>query len=407
MKPSVAHPVLDGLHVLEIGHFVAAPFCARLLADLGADVIKVEPLRGDPVRAWGEQVEGHSLWWSLHGRNKRSVALDLKRAAARDIVLRLVAETDVLIENFRPGQLERLGLSDEILRKANSRLVITHISGYGQTGPYRNRAAFGVIGEAIGGLRYLTNHPRGTYDLPPVRVGISIGDSIAGLYAAFGVMSALWQRERTGGDSHARTLDVSLTEGVLSMMEAMLPEYGRLGKVKQPTGGAIATAAPSNVYPTADGLFILIAANSDPLFARLAQAIGRPRLVADPRFIDNGARCANIVELDNQISDWTRSLLRAEIINRLEAVDVPHSAVYTAADIASDPQYRARGMVVEVQDPLLGPVLHCGVVPHVPECPGSIRWTGPAVGQHSDEVLSHLGYNANQIALLRSEGVVA
>ena len=215
---------LGGLRVLEIGHFVAAPFCTRLLGDLGADIIKIEPPAGDPVRQWGEQVNGRSLWWSIHGRNKRSLVLDLKSAKARAIVLQLVSACDVIVENFRPGQLAKMGLGPDVLRAVKPDLIISHISGYGQTGPYRDRAAFGVIGEAIGGLRHLTNHAPGTYDLPPVRVGVSIGDSIAGLYAAFGIMAALWQRDRVGGDGIGRSLDVALTESVFSMMEAMLPE---------------------------------------------------------------------------------------------------------------------------------------------------------------------------------------
>jgi crotonobetainyl-CoA:carnitine CoA-transferase CaiB-like acyl-CoA transferase len=400
-------PALEGMRVLEIGHFVAAPFCTRLLGDLGADVIKIEPPGGDPVRRWGEAVDGHSLWWSIHGRNKRSVVLDLKRAAARDIVLRLVEHCDVLVENFRPGQLASLGLGPEVLRSKNSALVIAQISGYGQDGPYRDRAAFGVIGEAIGGLRYLTNHPPGAINRPPVRVGVSIGDSIAGLYAAFGIMAALWQRDRIGGDSKARTVDVALTESVFSMMEAMLPEYGKLGKIKQPTGGGIATAAPSNAYPTADGQWILIAANSEPLFARLASIIGRPELVGDPRFVDNPARVRHSAELDRLIGEWTSKLLAPALIALLEEKDIPASKVYTTEDCAADVQYRHRGMVREVEDPLFGTVLHTGVVPHVPESPGCIRWTGPRIGQHTLEVLGEiLGICANEITLLRHAGAI-
>jgi crotonobetainyl-CoA:carnitine CoA-transferase CaiB-like acyl-CoA transferase len=266
---------LTGLRVLEIGHFVAAPFCTRILGDLGADIVKIEPPGGDPVRQWGAQIDGNSLWWSAHGRNKRSVTLNLKSPKARDIVLGLVRDCDVVVENFRPGQLARMGLGDAALREARPDLVIAHISGYGQDGPYRDRAAFGVIGEAIGGLRFLTDHAPGTSDLPPVRVGVSIGDSLAGLYAAFGIVSALWQRDRAAGDGKGRTLDVALTEAVLSLMEGMLPEYGALGTIRQPTGSRIPTAAPSSAYPSADGKWILIAANSDPLFARLASLIGR------------------------------------------------------------------------------------------------------------------------------------
>jgi crotonobetainyl-CoA:carnitine CoA-transferase CaiB-like acyl-CoA transferase len=398
---------LDGLRVLEIGHFVAAPFCTRLLGDLGADVIKIEPPGGDPVRCWGEAVNGHSLWWSIHGRNKRSVALDLKQAASRNIVLRLIERVDVLVENFRPGQLASLGLGPEVLRSKNPALVIAQISGYGQDGPYRDRAAFGVIGEAIGGLRHLTNHPPGTSDRPPVRVGVSIGDSIAGLYAAFGIMAALWQRDRTGGDGRARTLDVALTESVLSMMEAMLPEYGALHKIKQPTGGGIATAAPTNSYPTKDAQWILIAANSEPLFARLMSLMGRPELVEDPRFMDNRARVRHVGELDGIIGEWTFKHAAQVLIVLLEQNDIPASKVYTAADCADDEQYRYRGMVREVMDPLLGTVLHSGVVPHVPEGPGGIRWTGPSIGQHTQEVLGDmLGMGDEEISALRQAGAL-
>jgi crotonobetainyl-CoA:carnitine CoA-transferase CaiB-like acyl-CoA transferase len=399
-------PTLDGMRVLEIGHFVAAPFCTRLLADLGADVVKIEPLTGDPVRQWGEQIDGRSLWWSIHGRNKRSLALDLKAPEASEIVLRLVAQCDALVENFRPGQLAKLGLGDDVLRDARPALVIAHVSGYGQTGPWRDRAAFGVIGEAIGGLRHLTNHPPGTFGLPPVRVGVSIGDSIAGLYAAFGIMSAVWQRDRAGGDAEGRSLDVALTESVFSMMEAMLPEYGKLGKIKQPTGGGIATAAPSNAYPTADGGFMLIAANSEPLFAALTALMGRSELAADQRFTGNRARVENSRDLDALIGNWTASMPAAELQQRLNEAGIPSSKAYTAADAAEDPQYRHRGMVREVEDPALGKVLHSGIVPHVPESPGEIRWPGPDIGQHSDEILASIGFPAREIADLRDREVI-
>ncbi|WP_333823895.1 CaiB/BaiF CoA transferase family protein [Pinisolibacter sp.] len=399
---------LSGLRVLEIGHFVAAPFCARLLGDLGADVIKIEPPGGDPVRQWGAQVDGHSLWWSIHARNKRSVALDLKAERAPAIVRSLAAQCDVVVENFRPGGLARLGLGDDDLRAARSDLIIAHVSGFGLDGPYRDRAAFGVIGEAMGGLRHLTDHPPGVSDLPPVRVGVSIGDSLAGLYAAFGVVCALWQRDRMGGDGRGRSLDVALTESVLSLMEGMLAEYGRLGTIRQPTGSAIPTAAPSNAYLSADGVWILIAANSDPLFARLARLIGRPDLLAEERFRGNRGRVANAGELDAIIGTWTRSLPADEVTRLLAAEDIPATRVYTAADCATDPQFRRRGMVREVVDPLLGPLLHPGIVPHVPEGPGSIRWTGPAIGAHTDEVLTELlGLSPAEISALRNEGTIA
>ena len=399
--------LLSGLRVLELGHFVAAPFCTRLLADLGADVIKIEPPgSGDPVRQWGMQVDGHSPWWSLHGRNKRSVTLNLKHPKAKDLVLRMATGCDALVENFRPGGLAKMGLGAEALRAVRPDLVVAHISGFGQDGPYRDRAAFGVIGEAMGGLRHLTNHPPGLSDLPPVRVGVSIGDSLAGLYAAFGVMAALWQRDRKGGDGRGRTLDVALTESVLSLMEGLLPEYGAIGSVRQPTGSRIATAAPTSAYPTQDGKWVLIAANSDPLFTRLAALIGQPGLASDPDFSNNPARVRNVEALDGIIEAWTRGFDAADVDARLTGADIPCTLVYTAAEVAADPQFRHRGMVRTVEDPLTGPLLHPGIVPHIPESPGAIRWPGPAVGAHTDEVLAELGFGPAEVAALRHDKVV-
>lgn len=400
--------VLAGLRVLEIGHFVAAPFAARILGDLGADIIKVEPPSGDPARQWGEQVDGNSLWWSMHGRNKRSMTVDLKHPKARDLILSLIPHVDAVIENFRPGQLEKLSLSPDTLRARRPDLIVAHISGYGQTGPYRDRPAFGVIGEAIGGLRHLTDHPPGTSDLPPVRVGVSIGDSVSGLYAALGVLAALWQRDRAAGDGIGRTVDVALTESILSMMEGMLPEYGALGKVKQPTGGGIATAAPTNAYPTADGAWMLIAANSEPLFARLMILIGRADLIGTPEFSGNQQRVANSAALDRLISDWSVRYSCSALGRLLTEADIPSSKAYTAADIADDPQYRERQMVRKVQDPLFtGEVLHGGIVPHMVDAPGEVRWTGPAIGAHTAEILQDLlGLDDAAIAALRAERVI-
>ncbi len=400
-------PPLAGLRVLEIGHFVAAPFCTRLLGDLGADVIKVEPPAGDPVRQWGEQIAGRSLWWSIHGRNKRSIALDLKTSEAKAIVLKIVAHCDVLVENFRPGKLDAMGLGPETLRSVRPDLVIAHISGYGQTGPYRDRAAFGAIGEAVGGLRYLTNHPPGATNLPPVRVGVSIGDSVAGLYAAFGLAAALWQRDRGQGDGRGRSVDVALTESIFSLMEGMLPEFGKLGKIRQPSGGGIVTAAPSNAYPTRDGNWLLIAANSEPLFARLARLMGRPHLASNPDYQGNVARVRNAATLDSMIGDWTGQLELTELQCQLNHADIPNAKVYTAEDCANDEQYRFRFMVREVEDPALGKVLHPGPVPHFLESPNAIRWSGPDIGQHSDEILRELAdLDDEQISSLRCKGVV-
>ncbi len=400
--------MLAGLRILEVGHFVAAPFATRILGDLGADVIKIEALDGDPAREWGEKVDGRSLWWSMHGRNKRSVTLNLKHPSARGILLGLASKSDALIENFRPGQLAKLGFSPETLRQSRPDLVIAHISGYGQTGPYRDRAAFGVIGEAIGGLRYLTDNSPGTSNLPPVRVGVSIGDSVAGLYAALGVMGALWQRDRQGGDGVGRTLDVALTESILSLMEGMLPEYGELGTIKQPTGGGIATAAPTNAYPTADGGWILIAANSEPLFARLMNLIGCSQLIGAPGYRGNQERVSNVRQLDAIIGDWTRQYSVEQVEALLAKADIPGTKVFTAAEIAADPQYRDRAMVREVPDRHLGrAVLQAGVVPKVEGATDEVRWAGPALGEHTDAVLSELlGLGDGEIAKLRNEGVI-
>src|SRR3546814_25021 len=352
-------------------------------------------------------VNGRSLWWSMHGRNKRSVTVDLKTEGGKELILKLVAHCDVVIENFRPRQLERMGLSPEVLRQPNPDLIIAQISGYGQDGPGAQRAAFGVIGEAIGGLRYLTNHPPGTSNLPPVRVGVSIGDSIAGLYAAFGVMAALWQRDRVGGDGQARTLDVALTESVLSMMEGMLPEYGALGKVKQPTGGGIATAAPTNAYPSADGQWVLIAANSEPLFAKLMTLVGQPQLIGAPRYASNPERVANMTQLDTLIGAWTSRYEADLLLEILDKNDIPSCKVYTAADCAQDAQYRARGMVRDVPDKHFGSVLQAGIVPHVPESPGCVRWTGPDLGAHNLEVLTELlALDSSEIEALERDGII-
>jgi formyl-CoA transferase len=395
------------MRVIEIGHFIAAPFCTRVLGDLGADVIKIEPPGGDPIRQWGRTVNGVAPWWSMHARNKRSVTLNLKHPKAKEIVLGLAKKADALVENFRPGQLATMGLGNGALRAANPGLVVAHVSGYGQDGPYRDRAAFGVIGEAIGGLRYLSNHPPEISDLPPVRVGVSIGDSIAGLYAAFGIMAALWQRDRAGGDGRPRTLDVALTESVLSMMEGVLPEYGAFGDSRAPAGARITTAAPSSAYPTRDGSWILIAANSDPLFARLSALMGQPDLPRDPRFTGNRARVANVDALDAMIGEWTRRYDATEVDRILAEADIPATLVYTAAEIAADPQFRERGMVREVEDPALGRVLQAGIVPHVPDDPGQVRWPGPPLGAHTDEVLGEmLGLGRTEIQALHDEGVI-
>ncbi len=380
---------LVGLKVLELGHYIAGPFCTRVLADLGAEVVKVEPPGGDPMRGWGAQSNGHAVWFSIHGRNKLSVELDLKRR--RDVALRLAARADVLVENFRPGQLERLNLGPDVLHAANPRLVIARISGYGQDGPYRDKPAFGAIGEAMGGIRHLTGYPPGTTDLPPPRAGISIGDDLAGMFAAIGILAAVYQRDVRGG-GRGRVIDVSLVESIVGLMEGMLPEYAMDGRVRQPAGAGIPTAAPTNTYPTADGRWLCIAGNSDLIFRRLMAAIGRPELAEDARYASNRERCARVAELDAVIAAWTRARTAAGAEALLDAAEVPASRLYDIADIATDPHFRARGAVQAVEDPLIGPTLHPGPAIRFDGDPPEavVAWTGPAAGAHTDYVLRDL-----------------
>jgi formyl-CoA transferase len=380
---------LVGLKVLEIGHYIAGPFCTRILADLGAEVIKVEPPGGDPVRGWGAAVNGNPVWFSVHGRNKLSVVVDLKRE--RPTVLSLAARADVLVENLRAGQLERLALGPDVLQGINPRLVIARVSGYGQDGPYRDKPSFGAIGEAMGGIRHLTGHPAGRTDLPPPRCGISISDDLAGMYAAIGLLAALWERD-SAGTGLGRVVDVNLVDSVFSLMEGMLPEYALDGRIRQPAGAEIPTAAPSNTYPCADGKWLCVAGNSDLIFARLMTAIGRPELAADPAYATNADRCAHRVALDAAIAAWTRGIEAKDAETILEAADVPCSRLFDIADCAADPHFRGRGSVLEVDDPLIGRTLHPGPAirldGHAPEA--AIGWPGPSIGAHQDYVLHSL-----------------
>ncbi|MDQ1078413.1 crotonobetainyl-CoA:carnitine CoA-transferase CaiB-like acyl-CoA transferase [Pseudoroseomonas cervicalis] len=378
---------LAGLRVLELGHYIAGPFATRLLADMGAEVVKVEPPEGDPIRGWGSRHNGHPVWFSIHGRNKLSVTLDLKDPRDQARLKGLAARADALVENFRPGYLERIGLGPAVLHGVNPRLVIARISGYGQDGPYRDKPAFGAIGEAMGGLRHLTANP-GQTELPPPRCGISISDDLAGMYAAMAVVSACWGRDAGQADGAGRIIDINLVDSVVSLMEGMLPEYGLTGRIRQPAGAAIPTAAPTNTYPCADGKWLCVAGNSDLIFRRLMAAIGRPELAADPLMADNAGRCAHAAELDAAIAAWTRTLPAKAAQDILEGAEVPCSRLYDIKDIAEDPHFRARGTVMAVQDPLIGNVLHPaapfrfdGVAPE-----DMVRWTGPAAGAHNRQV---------------------
>ena len=380
---------LTGMKVVELGHYIAAPFCTRILADLGAEVIKVEPPGGDPFRGWGEAKDGHSVWFSVHGRNKLSIELDLKKD--REILLKLAARADVLVENMRAGQLERLKIGPDELHAVNPRLVIARISGYGQDGPYRDKPAFGAIGEAVGGLRHLTGHPAGVSDLPPPRCGISISDDLAGLYAAIGLLAAVWERDAKGAGA-GRVIDINLVDSVFSLMEGMLPEYALDGRVRQPVGAAIQTASPTNTYPCSDEKWLCVAGNSDLIFARLMAAIGRPELAKDPAYATNGSRCRNRGPLDAAIAAWTRTMPAKDAEEILERAEVPCSRLYDIVDCATDPHFLARKTVQSVVDPLIGPTLHPGPVIRMDgEAPEDVvRWTGPAVGAHTDFVLHTL-----------------
>jgi crotonobetainyl-CoA:carnitine CoA-transferase CaiB-like acyl-CoA transferase len=394
---------LQGLRVIEAGSFIAGPFCGQLLGDLGAEVIKIEPpVSGDAMRAWGavRAGNGQSLWWSVIGRNKQSVTLDLRRPEGQEVFRALLADADVLIENFRPGTLEGWGLSPDTLRALNPRLILARVSGFGQTGPDREKAGFAAVAEARAGLRHLTGYP----DRPSTRVGISIGDSLAGVFAAVGVLSALVRR---GQDGAGQVVDVAIADSVLAVMESVIAEQSATGAVRGRSGPVLPRIAPSNVYPAADGADILIAANADGLFRRLAVAMGQADLADDPRFATHHARGDHQAELDGRIAEWTRTLPADEILARMDTAGVPAGRVGTAAEVIADPHFRARGSLVEVTDPVVGPITMQGVVPRLSDTPGAVRWTGPPLGAHTDEVLSALpGFDGARIANLRQAGVL-
>ena len=409
-EPEQSGP-LKGLRVVEFGHFIAAPFATRVLADLGAEVLKIEPPGGDPVRTWGDQIDGQSLWWSVHARNKKSVALNLKDPAALAIALDLVAKSDAVIENFRPGLMEKLHLGPDDLAAVKPGCVLVRVSGFGQTGPRAMDPSFGMIGEAIGGIRHLTGYPKSESDLPSVRTGVSLGDTVAGLYGAIGLLAAVMERREIQPEpgTPARIVDVALTESVLSLLEGVLPEYGATGKIRQPHGSRIPTAAPSNAYLCADGAWIVIGANSNPLFVRMMACIGKPGLADDPRFGDNIGRVAHAAELDAEINAWTSRHPSAHVLGVLEEAGVPSSKIYTAEDIVADPQYKARGAVREVPDPLLGrDILHPAPVPRFPgKNADAIAWPGPAVGEHTEQVLKGLlGVSDEDYARLKDNGTI-
>lgn len=392
---------LEGIRVIEIGTLIAAPFAARLMAEFGAEVIKIEAMgQGDPLRKWRKLHNGTSLWWYLQSRNKKSLALNLKSPEGIAIVKQLAESTDVLIENLRPGALEKLGLGWDVLHALNPKLTLVRISGYGQTGPYRDRPGFGAIGEAMGGIRYTT----GTPGTPPARVGVSLGDSLASMHAVMGALMALLRVKTGQGDG--QIVDVSLAESVFNVMESLVPEYDMMGHVRERSGGALPGIAPSNTYPTADGAWVVIAGNSDPIFKRLMQAIGRSDLADDPAFAHNDGRAAQSALLDEAISVWSASLPIDAVLQALEQAEVPAGRIYNVADIVADPHYQAREMIIEARLPDGVAVKMPGIVPKLSQTPGAVNWQGPSLGQHTDSVLQSLGITTDDIQRLKQEGVV-
>lgn len=392
---------LSGLVVLEVGTLIAAPFAARLFAEFGAEVIKVEmPGGGDPLRRWRKMYKGTSLWWYLQSRNKKSIGIDLKTPEGVEIVKRLVASADVLIENYRPDWLEKLGLGWDVLSEINPNLVLVRISGYGQTGPYRDRPGFGAIAEALGGIRYTTGEP----EMPPARVGVSLGDSLASLHGVIGALMALLNIK--SGRGRGQVVDVSLVESVFNVMESLVPEYDLLGVVRERAGGALPGISPSNTYPTADGGYIVIAGNSNPIFQRLMTAIGRPDLADDPGLKNNDGRVERNAELDGLIGAWAGEHTAAEAIAILEEADVPAGPIYSVADIVADPHFKARGMLEPMTLPDGVSVRMPGIVPKLSETPGEVRWPGPRLGEHTEEILTDAGFSAAEIATLRKQGAV-
>ena len=374
---------LSDIKAVELGTLIAGPFCGQILADFGAEVIKLEdPKGGDPMRKWGRSLpKGHSPWWPVIGRNKKSVTLNLRAPQGQAIARRLIAGADVLIENFRPGTMERWGLGYESLAADNPGLVMARVSGFGQTGPYAARAGYGLIGEAMGGLREITGEP----DRPPARAGLSIGDSLAATHAAMGVMMALHARRRTG---RGQVVDAAIYESVLAMTENLVTEYDLTGYIRERSGSVLPGIAPSNVYPTAGGGMILIGGNGDRVFARLCEAMGRARLKDDPRYRDHASRGANQAELDGLIGAWTRERSLEDLLALLEGHGVPCGRIFRAPDMLADPQYRAREAIVEIDHPVFGKVKMQSVFPKLSETPGAVRWPGPALGEHTEAVLT-------------------
>ncbi|ADG12462.1 CoA transferase [Caulobacter segnis] len=398
----MAEGPLSGLRVIEMGSLIAGPFCGQVLGDFGAEVIKLEdPKVGDPMRQWGRsKPRGLSPWWPVIGRNKKSVTVDLRTEDGRDIARALIAKADVVVENFRPGTLEKWGMGYEALAKTNPGLVMARVSGFGQTGPYSKRAGYALVGEAMGGLRHITGEP----DRPPARAGISIGDSLSGLNAALGVMMALHARQRTG---KGQVVDAAIYESVLTVMENLITEYDLTGYVRERSGAVLPGIAPSNVYPTKSGELVLIGANQDTLFKRLCDLMGRPDLAEDPRYRDHAARGAHQAELDARIAAWTADQDIEDLLPKLEAAGLATGRIYRAPDMLKDPQFQARGSIVTVPHPVFGELKMQNAFPRLTDTPGGVRWPGPTLGEHTDEVLAELaGLEADALVALRARSVI-
>nr|WP_306271437.1 CaiB/BaiF CoA-transferase family protein [Ornithinimicrobium sp. HY1793] len=392
---------MRGLRVVEVGQLLAGPFCGQLLGDLGADVIKIEdPSRGDPLRQWGRQrPQDQSLWWSIVGRNKKSVTVNLREPQGQDIARQLIAGADILVENFRPGTLERWGMGYDSLRELNPGLIMVRVSGFGQDGPYASRPGYGAIGEAMGGLRYVVGDP----STPPSRMGISIGDTLAAMFATIGALAAVREREISG---RGQVVDSAIYEAVLGVMESLVPEWQLTGYQRERTGAVLPNIAPSNVYPTKDGTWILIAANQDTVFARLAAAMGRPELATDERYATHVARGERQVELDAMVAEFTATLGADELEALLIEHSVPVGKIFRPVEMLADPHFAARESITQVDHPVLGEVQMQNVFPRLSRTSGSVRWPGPELGAHTQEVLADLGISAEQVDGLREQGLV-
>lgn len=392
---------LEKIKVLEIGTLIAAPFATRILAEFGAEVIKIEPIgKGDPLRKWRKLHHGTSLWWYLQSRNKKSLALNLKSPEAIALIKKMIVDTDILVENMRPGALEKLGLDWETLKSINPKLTFVRISGYGQSGPYKDKPGFGAIGEAMGGIRYTT----GSQDSAPARVGVSLGDSLASLHAVIGALLSIVNIKTNNGNG--QIVDVSLAESVFNIMESVVPEYDLHGFIRERSGGSLPGIAPSNTYRTKDNAFVVIAGNSDPIFKRLMHVIGREDLANRPEFEHNDGRAQQSDLLDAAIESWSRQHSIDEVLQQLEQAEVPSGRIYSVADMVNDPHFNARDMLLSTELPDGQVVKMPGIVPKLSETPGQVKWRGPELGEHTESVLKQYGYQAEDIESLRVSGVV-